>query len=113
MLYVVLAVTCLNGITGPASMSLISRDTPPQEQGELQGSLISIASLTSILGPLIYTDVFATFTSAEAPVQFSGSAYFLAALFSIVSWILFILYPRFHKVTNTMPGPVSAGPMVH
>ncbi len=112
MLYAVLGLTCLNGITGPASMSLISKDTPPQEQGELQGTLISIASLTSIIGPLIYTDVFARFTGAEAPIEFPGSAYFLAALFTVVSWILFGLYPRFHKVSNTS-GSVAPNPIVH
>ncbi|UYL09133.1 TCR/Tet family MFS transporter [Bdellovibrio sp. SKB1291214] len=113
MLYAVLALTCLNGVTGPASMSLISKDTPPQEQGELQGSLISIASLTSILGPLIYTDVFAKFTSEQASVQFPGSAYFLAGLFSVVSWILFILYPRFHKTGHTTGGPINSVPPIH
>ncbi|WP_413575848.1 TCR/Tet family MFS transporter [Bdellovibrio sp. HCB290] len=96
MLYAVMAITCLNGLTGPASMSLISKDTPPQEQGELQGTLISIASITSIIGPLIYTDVFARFTAGNAPTQFAGSAYILAAVISLGAWGLFILYPRHH-----------------
>ncbi|WP_413582579.1 TCR/Tet family MFS transporter [Bdellovibrio sp. HCB288] len=98
MLYAVMAITCMNGLTGPASMSLISKDTPPQEQGELQGTLISIASITSIIGPLIYTDTFARFTAESAPVKFPGSAYMLAAIISIVAWGLFALYPKSHKV---------------
>ncbi|WP_413585298.1 TCR/Tet family MFS transporter [Bdellovibrio sp. HCB274] len=112
MLYAVMALTCLNGLTGPAAMSLISKDTPPQEQGELQGTLISIASITSIIGPLIYTDIFARFTAENAPVKFAGSAYMLAAVISLAAWGLFVLYPRYHKVSEA-PAAVPPGPMVH
>ncbi|MBO9665973.1 MAG: TCR/Tet family MFS transporter [Bdellovibrio sp.] len=92
MMYVIMAATTLSGITGPASQSIISAGVPPQEQGELQGTLMSMASLTAIIGPLMYTDAFARFTSADAPVQFSGVAYFIAALISVLALILFMFY---------------------
>ena len=59
MMYAVMVFTCLSGLGGPALQSLISKEVPPSEQGELQGSLISLASLTAIVGPLFYTDILA------------------------------------------------------
>lgn len=103
MMYAIIAVTTLSGITGPASQSLISKDIPPSEQGELQGTLISIASLTAILGPLFYTDLFARFTSGSMGVQFSGSAYFAAGLISILAMVLLAFFkPKESVVSKTV-----------
>ncbi|WP_413558648.1 TCR/Tet family MFS transporter [Bdellovibrio sp. HCB209] len=114
LMYVIMAVTCLAGVVGPAAMSLVSRDTPPQEQGELQGTLISIASLTSIIGPLIYTDVFARATAEHADFKFAGAPYFLAGVVCLISWILFMVYAKTHKVSaQTAPGSIPSNPMVH
>src|SRR5690606_20055788 len=41
-------VYCLGGIAGPALQGLISTQVPSNEQGELQGALTSLMSLTSI-----------------------------------------------------------------
>jgi DHA1 family tetracycline resistance protein-like MFS transporter len=97
MMYVIMAATTLSGITGPASQSIISAGVPPQEQGELQGTLMSMASLTAIIGPLLYTDVFARFTSPESPFQFSGVSYLMAALISVLALVLFMFYKARNK----------------
>jgi DHA1 family tetracycline resistance protein-like MFS transporter len=60
---------------------------PSEEQGELQGSLMSLTSLASILNPLITTQLFAHF-SGELP----GAPYFFAALVCALSFPLV-----FHK----------------
>ena len=105
MMYAIIAVTTLSGITGPASQSLISKDIPPSEQGELQGTLISIASLTAILGPLFYTDLFARFTNGSMGIQFSGSAYFAAGLISILAMILLAFFKPKESVVNKTANP--------
>lgn len=105
MMYAIIAVTTLSGITGPASQSLISKDIPPSEQGELQGTLISIASLTAILVPLFYTDLFARFTNGSMGIQFSGSAYFAAGLISILAMILLAFFKPKESVVNKTANP--------
>lgn len=94
MMYAIMVVFALSGIAGPSLQSLISKQVPPQEQGELQGSLISIASLTAIAGPLLYTGLFATFTKPGAPVYFPGAAYLAASAICLVCYGLLALSPK-------------------
>lgn len=88
MFYAFLIPSALGGIANPALQSLISKKVPASEQGEFQGTLVSLASLTAFLGPLIYAELFAYFTSPSAPVQFPGAAYFGAALIAVCALIL-------------------------
>lgn len=90
MMYGVMVFTCLSGLGGPALQSLISKEVPQSEQGELQGSLISLASLTAIIGPLFYTDIFARFTKADAGFYFPGMAYMAAAVVSALAMLIFL-----------------------
>ena len=53
MIYALVAVGSLGGISGPTAQSLITRHVPANEQGALQGSLSSLSSLTYIFGPVI------------------------------------------------------------
>ncbi len=47
-------------------------------QGELQGGVNAVNSITAILGPLAATQLFAYFTmSPNAPAYFPGVAFFL------------------------------------
>jgi DHA1 family tetracycline resistance protein-like MFS transporter len=80
MMFVFLIPYCLGGIAGPALQSIISGQVPSNEQGELQGALTSLMSLTSIIGPLVMTNLFAYFTKANAPVHFAGAPFLLGAV---------------------------------
>ena len=53
MMFAFLVPYCLGGICGPSLQSVISGHVPPNQQGELQGALTSLMSLTTIIGPLI------------------------------------------------------------
>ncbi len=87
MMFVFLIPYCLGGIAGPALQSIISGHVPPNEQGELQGALTSLMSATSIIGPLMMTNLFAYFTGPKAPVYFPGAAFLLGSLFMLLSTI--------------------------
>lgn len=89
MIYAILIPSSIAGIGGPALQSLISRETPSQEQGELQGTLVSLASLTAIVGPLFYTEVFAMATKPGADFHFPGISYFSAALICVICAVIF------------------------
>lgn len=88
MMFVFLIPYCLGGIAGPAIQAIMSSSVPANEQGELQGALTGLLSLTSIVGPPMMTGLFAYFTKPTAPVHFSGAAFLLGALLMLLSSII-------------------------
>lgn len=85
MMFAFLIPYCLGGISGPGLQAIISGSVPANEQGELQGSLTSIISITSIVGPLVMSNLFAFFTGPIAPFYFPGAPFMLAAVLMLLS----------------------------
>lgn len=93
MMFVFLIPYCLGGICGPNLQSYLVSQVSPNQQGELQGGLTSIQSLTTIFGPLLMTGIFYYTTKEGTALFFPGSAFFLAAIlmglsFLITYWLL-------------------------
>ncbi len=88
MMFVFLIPYCLGGIAGPAIQSIMSSSVPANAQGELQGVLTGLISLTSIAGPPMMTGLFAYFTKPGTPVHFSGAAFLLGAVFMFTSAVI-------------------------
>ncbi|MBH1959279.1 MAG: TCR/Tet family MFS transporter [Flavobacteriia bacterium] len=78
----------LGGIAGPALQSVISAEVPKSEQGELQGALASLVSLTAIIGPPLMTNIFYYFTHDSAPFIFPGAPFFLGFLLMAISAVI-------------------------
>ena len=85
MMFLFLVPYCLGGIAGPALQSIMAGHVPANQQGELQGALTSLMSVTAIIGPLIMNNLFWFFTSNNAPVYFPGVSFLLGALFMLLS----------------------------
>jgi DHA1 family tetracycline resistance protein-like MFS transporter len=85
MMFAFLVPYCLGGIAGPALQGIISGQVPGNQQGELQGALTSLMSLTSIIGPPLMTNLFAYYTGPKAPVYFPGAPFLLGAVLILVS----------------------------
>ncbi|MEO7984221.1 MAG: TCR/Tet family MFS transporter [Bacteroidota bacterium] len=90
MMFAFLVPYCLGGIAGPALQSIMAGHIPKNEQGELQGALTSLMSLTTIIGPLMMNNLFRYFTTSKAPFYFPGISFLLAAVFMLMS--LFIAW---------------------
>jgi DHA1 family tetracycline resistance protein-like MFS transporter len=90
MVYVVIVATCLEALADPPLRSLAAAKVPPSAQGELQGAMTSIFSITSIVTPLLYTGIFARFTGPEAPVTFAGAPYIVAGTFLVLSLLVLL-----------------------
>jgi MFS transporter, DHA1 family, tetracycline resistance protein len=88
MMFAFMVPFSLGGFAGPALQGIISNQVPDNEQGELQGSLTSLIAVTSIIGPLTMTWLFAWFTSEAAPVHFAGAPFFMGAVLCLVSLLL-------------------------
>lgn len=80
MMFVFLVPYCLGGICGPSLQSLIAGYVDSSQQGELQGALTSLMSLTTILGPLIMNSTFSYFTTPKAPFHFPGIHFLIGAI---------------------------------
>lgn len=88
MIFVFLVPYCLGGISMPALQSIISVNVPANEQGELQGALTSLVSLTNIIGPVLFTTLFAHFTKPGAPFHFAGISFFVGGLIMALSLLI-------------------------
>ena len=98
MMFVFLVPYCLGGICGPAIQSIISGQVPSNQQGELQGGLTSIMSLTNIIGPIVMTSLFSYFTQPTAPFHFAGASFFLGSILMALS-LLFAYLALRHNST--------------
>lgn len=88
MMFAFLIPYCLGGICGPSLQSVISGHVPPNQQGELQGALTSLMSLTTIFGPLIMNGTFAYFTTDRAPFHFPGIHFLIGAICMLLSIVI-------------------------
>jgi DHA1 family tetracycline resistance protein-like MFS transporter len=88
MMFAFTVVYCMGGIAGPALQGIISTQVPSNEQGELQGALTSLMSVTAIIGPLVMTSTFTFFVQKDAPVYLPGAPMLLGALLTVISAIL-------------------------
>jgi DHA1 family tetracycline resistance protein-like MFS transporter len=89
MMYVVSLTTAVFALTYPAMNALASQRIPANAQGELQGAVASLYSLSSILGPPLMTQVFGHFSAPEARVHFPGAAFVAAAMLTVACAVLF------------------------
>jgi DHA1 family tetracycline resistance protein-like MFS transporter len=74
----------------PTTNALMSHRVAPDAQGELQGAVASLFSLSSIVGPPLMTQLFSRFAAPDARVHFPGAAFLAAGLLAgaclVVYW---------------------------
>jgi len=68
------------GLAGPATQALMTRRVSSSEQGRLQGAIASINGVTGLIGPTLFTQVFAYFIGPSAVWHLPGAPFLLAAL---------------------------------
>lgn len=88
MMFAFLVPFAVGGIATPNLQSYLASQVADNQQGELQGGLTSLQSLTTIFGPLMMTGIFFYTTKEGTPFYFPGSAFTLAALLVSVSFAI-------------------------
>ena len=73
-------VTSLGGLAVPALQALMTERTPADAQGELQGALATLSSLTIILGPPLFALVFSRFSGENPILPLPGMPFLLSTL---------------------------------
>ncbi len=112
MIYAIIAFSALGGLAAPALQGIMARTMPADAQGELQGAIGAIASVSMILGPPLLTQIFAAFSapgtplkigsvtvlSNGAPFYFPGAPFVFAALLEVCAVVL--LFFAFRRIVR-------------
>ena len=80
----------IGAISIPALQGLMSRVVADNEQGALQGVIVSANALAMIFSPLVMTSIFAAFTCDGGPVYFPGAPFVLSAVLVIAALAVFL-----------------------
>ena len=76
------------GFANPAALGLMSRRVGPHEQGQVQGANGSIAGVANMIGPGLFTQVFAAGIAPERSWQIPGAPFALAALMLLAAMVI-------------------------
>jgi DHA1 family tetracycline resistance protein-like MFS transporter len=92
-------------ISMPAAQSMMTHRVSEREQGELQGALQSMRSITFIIGPWLFLRIFGWFVDEKNPIHLPGAPYLLAGamLFTAMIMATRIEQPR---LSQEAPGPI-------
>ena len=91
MMFAIMLPFAMGGIAGPSMQSIMTSQVAANEQGELQGAVTSLISLTSIIGPLLMTSLFTFFTGTNSPIYFPGIPFLTGAMLTVVSFIIVLI----------------------
>ena len=78
----------LGGVAGPTIQGVLSNRVQENEQGNLQGMLTGMVSLTAILGPLIYSNIFYVFNGEDSVIHLPGAPFAMGGFILIIATII-------------------------
>jgi len=81
------------GLAGPAFQALMSRRVEASAQGRLQGALASLSGITGMIGPPLFTQIFA-FGISSKTVHWPGAPFWTSALLLCASLLVALLIAR-------------------
>lgn len=118
MVYAVIAFSALGGLAQPALQGIMSRTMPANAQGELQGAIAAVMSLSMVIGPWVMTQTFSAFSSPNtpftlfnvtlfpdgAPIYFPGAPFIFASALEILALAtLFFAFGRIRRPREEAP----------
>jgi MFS transporter, DHA1 family, tetracycline resistance protein len=89
MMFAWLATWYFGAMVMPSSNALMSHRVPLDAQGELQGAVACLYSLSSIVGPPLLSQIFGRFSAAEAAVRVPGAAFLTAAALAATCFTIY------------------------
>ncbi len=118
IIYVIIAVSALGGLAQPALQGIMSRTMPANAQGELQGAVAAIMSISMVISPWVMTQIFAAFSAPDEPVTafgltlfeggapfyFPGAPFIVSAFLEVIAiGVLFLAFARIRRPRNEAP----------
>jgi DHA1 family tetracycline resistance protein-like MFS transporter len=103
-------------ISMPAAQGMMTHRVSEREQGELQGALSSLRSITFIIGPVLFSQVFAWFIAPNHALHIPGAPFYLAAIMLGTAMLLSTRlaaggHTAAHGVPDVIP-PGEVGPAI-
>lgn len=110
MIFAILTFSAIGGLAQPSLQGIMSRTIPANAQGELQGAIAALNSLTMVFSPWIMTQMFSAFSSPGepftmfnvtilpegTPFYFPGAPLVLAFLFELLA--IALLFQAFKRI---------------
>jgi DHA1 family tetracycline resistance protein-like MFS transporter len=87
-------VFALLGLYGPSAQAITTRLVSPNEQGQLQGANSCVMGITGMIGPLLFSSIFAEFLRPDRTWSLPGAPFLLAALLMVVAFLLALAIVR-------------------
>lgn len=101
MMFAWLLTWFFGAIVMPSSNALMSQRAAADAQGELQGAVAGIYSLSAIVGPLLMSQVFGRFAAPDAHPHVPGAAFFTSALLAMGCFALYVAATRTEAAAAT------------
>jgi MFS transporter, DHA1 family, tetracycline resistance protein len=74
------------GLSGPALQGLMTKLVAPTEQGQLQGANSSIFGVSNLIGPILFTQIFAIAIATHGAWRVPGAPYLLSAFLVAIAF---------------------------
>jgi MFS transporter, DHA1 family, tetracycline resistance protein len=96
--------------TGPPLQGLLARRVAPNEYGLLQGTNASVMGITGIIGPVLFTQIYAYFLRPHGGISIPGAPFFCGAIL-LVAAIGMAMHATRHEPAAVPPpaAPVTPG----
>jgi MFS transporter, DHA1 family, tetracycline resistance protein len=98
-------------ISFPAAQGMMTHRVSEREQGELQGAIQSLRSIAFVIGPFLFSGIFAWFIDPKRSLYLPGAPYYLAAalLFTAMLLATRVEQPQFDQTSEMPVGADDAG----
>ena len=121
MVYAIITFSALGGLAQPALQGIMSRTMPADAQGELQGAVAAVMSLSMVISPWVMTQMFSAFIAPDepytllgmtilpngAPFYFPGAPFIFSAALEIAA--LAILFLAFRQIRRPREATAAGG----
>ncbi len=112
MVYAIIVFSSLGGLAQPALQGIMSRTIPANAQGELQGAIAAVMSISMVISPALMTQIFAAFSAPGtpfmianitilpegAPFYFPGAPFIFSALLEFCALaMIFLAFRRINR----------------
>jgi DHA1 family tetracycline resistance protein-like MFS transporter len=97
-LYLLIAMLAVSGLAFPAMQSMMSRQTSEHQQGELQGAIASIVSVSSIVGPIVTSQIF--FWATAETMNWPGAPFVVSAVSCMIALALLTNFKKWAAQSN-------------
>jgi DHA1 family tetracycline resistance protein-like MFS transporter len=97
-------------ISFPAAQGMMTHRVSESEQGELQGAIQSLRSIAFVIGPFLFSGIFAWFINPKHSLYLPGAPYYLAAVLLFTAMLLAtrVEQPQFDQTSQTPVGTDEA-----